>query len=444
MVFYRPLWYRAKAVKYWYEPNVNMTQDETRIAKARWIAALLSVAGLGLSFVALEQHVAYVGGFATGPSFCNINAHFNCEAVNASEWSAVFGIPVASYGLFFYAALFIGALLSRINGFLPPRAWSSITLLLSAFASILSIVLFAISEVFIGSLCLMCIGLYIVNFSLFAVAWRSGWRGALFQGLKTGIKEAITYTGIAFGIVRGPGWRVRGTALILALCAAISVALPTLVFQRLLAQQEKSQDPVTAWERSPVVAFSNDVRGGAFSDYYHGELAAPIQIVEFADYECPACRHMYSALHDLLKRYEGKYLFVFRNYPLDKSCNPSMQRELHQFACTAAFFSRCAGEQGKFWESMELLFSKDAEKGELSTQALTDVASQQLSLDKEGIVECMQSQRYLKKIQQDIAAGNAAGLMGTPSIWVNGKYVAQPSPSNLEKIFSVVLERAGQ
>jgi protein-disulfide isomerase len=56
----------------------------------------------------------------------------------------------------------------------------------------------------------------------------------------------------------------------------------------------------------------------------------------------------------------------------------------------------------------------------------------------------MQSQRYLKKIQQDIAAGNAAGLMGTPSIWVNGKYVAQPSPSNLEKIFSVVLERAGQ
>lgn len=421
-----------------------MTQDETRIAKARWIAAPLSVAGLALSFVALEQHVAYVGGFETGPSFCNINAYFNCEAVNASEWSAVFGIPVASYGLFFYAALLIGTLFSRVNGFLPPRAWGSITLLLTAFASTLSVALFAVSEFFIGSLCLMCLGLYLVNFSLFAVTWRLGWPGALLQGLKAGIKESGSYLGIAFGLVRGPGWRVRGTAFLLAICAAVSVMLPALVFDRLLDRQQKAEDPVEAWERSPVIAFSNDVRGGAFADYYQGDLAAPIQIVEFADYECPACRYMYSALHDLLKRYEGKYLFVFRNYPLDKSCNPSMQRELHQFACTAALFSRCAGEQGKFWESMELLFSKDAEKGELSAQALTDVVSQELSLDKEGIVECMQSRRYLKKIQQDIEAGNAAGLMGTPSLWVNGKFVAQPSPANLEKIFSAILERAGR
>ena len=93
---------------------------------------------------------------------------------------------------------------------------------------------------------------------------------------------------------------------------------------------------------------------------------------------------------------------------------------------------------------METLFSKDAEKGELTLQSLTEKGSDELSLDKEGIVECMQSQRYAKKIQTDIADGAAAGLMGTPSIWINGRYVAEPSARNIEKILKVVLERAAK
>jgi protein-disulfide isomerase len=56
----------------------------------------------------------------------------------------------------------------------------------------------------------------------------------------------------------------------------------------------------------------------------------------------------------------------------------------------------------------------------------------------------MQSQRYAKKIQKDIADGAAAGLMGTPSIWINGRFVTEPSARNLEKIFKVVLERAAK
>jgi protein-disulfide isomerase len=207
-------------------------------------------------------------------------------------------------------------------------------------------------------------------------------------------------------------------------------------------QYEKSNDPVARWRQAPIVTFTNDLSGGPFGDYYQGVLSAPIQIVEFADYECPACRHMYHVLHDVLEKYQGSYLFIFKNYPLDRSCNKEMQRDLHQYACTAALFSRCAGEQGKFWESMDLLFSKDPEKRELSLLSLTERASQELSLDEEGIVECMESQRYAPKIKRDIADGVAADLKGTPSLWVNGRFVEEPSARNLEKIFQAVLEKA--
>lgn len=424
--------------------TVVMTVNESRLKRSRLLAALLSVCGIALSYIALEQHVIYVNGFEAGPSFCHINEHFNCEAVNASEWSSLFGLPVASYGMFFYSALLLASALARSHGFLPLRAWGSLTLGLSALASFLSLVLFGISELFIGALCLICIGLYLVNFLLFASAWRALRPIPLRECLREGCSTLFSYIKVALGLARGDGLKVRGTAVVVAMIAGVSILLPEILFERLLAKMENSVDAVTAWERSPLVSFSLDLSGGAFGDYYQGDLSAPLKIVEFADYECPACRGMYQILHDLLAKYPGRSLFVFKNYPLDKSCNPQMQRELHEYACTAALFSRCAGEQGKFWESMEILFSKDAEKGELTLQSLTEKGSEELSLDKEGIVECMQSQRYAKKVQKDIADGAAAGLMGTPSIWINGRYVAEPSARNIEKIFKVVLERAAK
>ena len=195
-----------------------------------------------------------------------------------------------------------------------------------------------------------------------------------------------------------------------------------------------------AWKRSPVITFDLDIAGGVFGDYYLGSSSAPIQIVEFADYECPACRRMYRSMKQVLQGYEGKYLFVFKNYPLDKSCNPSMTREAHKYACTAAYFSRCAGEQGKFWESMEILFLRDADQGELSRDSLTSEGSKELSLDEDAVVECLRTERYRERILRDIHDGERANLQGTPSIWVNGKAVNNPTPEVLRAIFDSILK----
>jgi len=425
-----------------------MTDSSSKIQTARIATIVLSLIGIALSFVALQQHVVYVNGFETGPSFCHINAHFNCEAVNASEWSSVLGIPVASYGIFFYTILLIGSVCATTRGrILSLQTWAGIVLLLSVIATLLSIVLFAISEIFIGALCLMCIALYLVNFLTLGFVWSCGWKRRVGQGIRYGLSESVRLVGVVVGLSKTEAptspWRLRVVTLLAILAGIVSSILPDVLYQTYAVQKTPQNNPLQQWQSAPETHFSLNLQSGAFGDYSLGDANAPIQIVEFADYECPACKMMHGLMKKLLEKYQGKYLFVFKNYPLDKSCNPEMERELHQFACTAAFFSRCAGEQGKYWEANTILFLRDADKGELSREGLVDDGAKEIGLDDAAVLECMASGRYREKIASDIKAGSAAGLQGTPSVWVNGKLVTHPSSEVFETIFNSILKEKG-
>jgi protein-disulfide isomerase len=215
--------------------------------------------------------------------------------------------------------------------------------------------------------------------------------------------------------------------------------LPEFLLESYAAREVVDGDPVEEWAASPLTNFTLEVGKGAFGDYSLGDPNAPIQIVEFADYECPACKMMHELMKTLLEKYEGKYYFVFKNYPLDKSCNPEMQHNLHQFACVAAFYSRCAGEQGKFWEANTVLFLRDAEKGELQRESLLSDGSKEIGIDEVAARECVDSGRYKDVILKDIKAGSAAGLQGTPSVWVNGKLVTRPGYETFTRIFDTIL-----
>jgi protein-disulfide isomerase/uncharacterized membrane protein len=425
-----------------------MTDVSHKIQKARIATIILSLCGIALSYIALDQHVVYDNGFASGPSFCHINEYFNCEAVNASEWSVVFGIPVASYGLFFYTLILLGSFVASAPGrVISLASWSSIVLMLSGFASLLSVALFAVSELFIGSLCLMCIGLYLVNFLTFGCLWRSGWAGRVGEGIGTGVAEVWRLIGTTLGITRAlpptGAWALRATACVAILAAVVSAALPDFLYQVYAAQEMAPKDPLKEWRDAKVAQIDLNLQGGAFGDYYLGDPKAPIQIVEFADYECPACKTMSYLMKRLLESYKGSYVFVFKNYPLDQACNPEMDRPLHKFACAAAFFSRCAGEQGKFWEANTILFLRDADQGELSEESLISDGSKELGVNGDAMRECMSSGRYREVISRDIKAGATAGLFGTPSVWVNGKLVSQPSQRTFEAIFNSILQEKG-
>jgi protein-disulfide isomerase len=227
------------------------------------------------------------------------------------------------------------------------------------------------------------------------------------------------------------------------LSGVVSALLPELLLQSYAAKHTPGGDPVKEWAASPRTTFTLQVGRGAFGDYSLGDPNAPIQIVEFADYECPACKMMHEVMKDLLNRYQGKYYFVFKNYPLDKACNPEMERPLHEFACVAAFYSRCAGEQGKFWEANTILFLRDADKGELARESLLSDGSKELGIDEVAARECLDSGRYREVILRDIKDGSAAGLEGTPSVWINGKLVKRPGRETFTRIFDTIISERG-
>ncbi|MEK7383124.1 MAG: thioredoxin domain-containing protein, partial [Elusimicrobiota bacterium] len=82
-----------------------------------------------------------------------------------------------------------------------------------------------------------------------------------------------------------------------------------------------------------------------------GPANAKILIVEFSDFECPACRYAVKPLHELLALYEGKVRFVFKHFPL----------RMHRWAPAAAIAAECAGRQGRFWEYHDRLYDRQEE-----------------------------------------------------------------------------------
>jgi protein-disulfide isomerase len=137
-----------------------------------------------------------------------------------------------------------------------------------------------------------------------------------------------------------------------------------------------------------------------------GSADAPVTVVEFSDFECGFCGRMVKTLDDIKNNFGDEVRIVFRQFPLD----------MHANARKAAEAALCANDQGKFWPMHDMLFK---EQSQLSVVNLKDKASR-LGLDRESFDGCLDSGRYAEKVQEDLRAGAAVGVTGTPALFVNG------------------------
>jgi len=159
-----------------------------------------------------------------------------------------------------------------------------------------------------------------------------------------------------------------------------------------------------------------------------GRPDAPVMIVEFSDFQCPFCRKVEGTIKSLLVKYQGQVSLAYRDFPL---------RGMHSQAELAAEASRCAGEQGKFWEYHDLLFA-NLEK--LNRKSVAEIAGN-LNLDEQRFVACVSSGKYAQKIDQDLQDGIRAGVEGTPGIFINGILLSGAQPqAAFEKIIQAELE----
>jgi len=141
--------------------------------------------------------------------------------------------------------------------------------------------------------------------------------------------------------------------------------------------------------------------------FARGDKAAPVVLVEFADYQCPYCQKVNPQIQQLKKEYGDALTVIYKDFPLP----------MHHSAQKAAEASRCAGEQGKFWEYHDVLFySKLIEPDELKQHART------LKLDTDRFDTCLDNGTQAEAVKRDFDEGKSLGLTGTPSFFVNGHF----------------------
>ncbi len=157
-----------------------------------------------------------------------------------------------------------------------------------------------------------------------------------------------------------------------------------------------------------------------------GPEAAPVQIVEFADYECPYCQEVNSDLARIRGQFGDRVSIVFKDFPLP----------MHPLAPRAAEAAHCAGEQGKFWEFHDLLFeNKKLQTSELKKDAGT------LKLDTAKFEQCLDSGQETAVVKKDADEGKRLGLQGTPSFFINGHFMS--GAIGFMKLRDTVLEELG-
>jgi protein-disulfide isomerase len=150
-----------------------------------------------------------------------------------------------------------------------------------------------------------------------------------------------------------------------------------------------------------------------------GSANAPIEMIEFSDFQCPFCLRADPTVRQVLSTYGDRIRFVYRHYPLPN----------HPNARPAAEAAACAGEQGKFWAYHDHLFANPTK---LSDADLKQSAAE-LGLNAAQFNACIDTHKLKAQVDADIKDGEAAGVNGTPAFFINGRLISGAQPYDVFK-----------
>ncbi|MEM4337088.1 MAG: thioredoxin domain-containing protein [Candidatus Woesearchaeota archaeon] len=161
---------------------------------------------------------------------------------------------------------------------------------------------------------------------------------------------------------------------------------------------------------------------------YDGNASAKVVLTEYSDFECPACAYAEPIIRALRSEYKDKIAFRYINFPLTN---------IHPNAFSAAEASECANDQGKFWEYHDKLFENNRN---LNKDTYLKIA-REIGLNMTSFEICINSGAKKEVVIKDIKEALEKNIRGTPSFFVNDKYIENYSYENLKKEIEEALKK---
>jgi len=190
-----------------------------------------------------------------------------------------------------------------------------------------------------------------------------------------------------------------------------------------------------------IIGLSNSTNKGgstnlSAADWSKGNPEAPVTIIEYSDFQCPACGFYFPLLKQLAAEFPDDVQIIYRHFPLTS---------IHPRAELAAQAAEAAGVQGKFWQMHDLLFENQDTWSKQSAGAAKNIFisyATQLGLDVELFKIDIDNPEIKKAVKKDVVSGNQARVNSTPSLYINGSKINNPrSYDGLRQLVIQALEQ---
>jgi protein-disulfide isomerase/uncharacterized membrane protein len=341
---------------------------------------------------------------AEAPSMCNLGTKFNCDAVTASTYSSVMGVPLSILGAVSNFMIFMMLLLAWIEWTSQPERLRRWAVGLAGVSALASVLMMGISLVKLNTYCPFCIGLYVLSFVIFETSRRT-LKEPLFKGFLSDLPNMWAESqNILWAVVAIP---------------VLSYIIHTGFLQNYGAGQMDRviNLSVADWASAPTV----DLNVKPLLTKGPEKAAAAMTISEFADFRCHHCKNAANSLHAFTNAHDD-VRFEYYAFPLDGNCSSA---ETVGISCQLAFAVYCAQAQGRGWEMHDVVYA--AQDKTLQLEAAPQVKgmladfSRDAKVDLPTLEKCMADPATQDAIASQSKLGSNNGINSTPSIFANGK-----------------------
>ena len=371
-----------------------------------WLTAF---AALGLAAATWSTWVHYqILNSPTYESFCDVNSTLNCTAAYTSRFGAIGGVPVALFGLLFFAGVLVLIALCSNSKAAAPNL-SGYVFAASTIGLAVVLYLAYASYFILHVVCLLCAGTYVAVIGLFLIS---------------GAATNVPLTSLPMRILDDLKLLVRTPRALTAMVVFIAAAAAAIVVF--------PEQPVTAAANTPTTGQPaaapavNAAQLQQLETWLAQQPRVPVMapsdgaavvILKFNDYQCPGCGQTYRDYKPVLakwaKQAPGKVKFITKDFPLERQCNAFVGQDLHLGACEAAVAVRLAREKGKGEAMEEWLYSNQpamnpetVKKAAATVGGVTDFDARFAST--------------LELVKADIAQAAQLKVGGTPAFFMNG------------------------